>query len=59
MRVPKRTTAFTLEIRHPGYQTLKERVVPDVNQRLKLTLVPVAAGPAPTTAASAPYHKFQ
>jgi serine/threonine-protein kinase len=59
MRVPKRTTAFTLEIRHPGYQTLKERVVPDVNQRLKLTLVPAAAAPSPTTAASAPYHKFQ
>jgi len=58
MHVPKRTSSFTLEIRHPGYQTLRERVVPDVNQRLKLTLV-AAGGAAPPTAASAPYHKFQ
>lgn len=60
IRMPKRTDSFTLEIRHAGYQTLRERVVPDVNQKLKLTLV-AAAGAAPPAAppASAPYHKFQ
>lgn len=58
IRMPRRSDTLTLEIRRPGYQTLKERVVPDVNQRLKLTLI-AAGNAAPAAAASAPYHKFE
>jgi serine/threonine-protein kinase len=44
----------TIEIRHVGYVTVKERIVPDVNQKLRLTLVP-AQGPAAT---ATPFHRF-
>ena len=58
LTLPRNSEPITVELRHPGYQTLKERVVPDVNQKLKLTLA-AAHGPGTTTTASAPYHKFQ
>jgi hypothetical protein len=56
LKLPRSADPLTVELRHPGYQTLKERVVPDVNQKLKLTLVAVR-GTAPT--GSVPYHKFE
>jgi hypothetical protein len=57
--MPRSSEAVIVEIRHAGYQPLKERIVPDVNQRLKLTLI-AARGPAPgVTGSSAPYHKFE
>jgi serine/threonine-protein kinase len=46
-------TAVTVEIRHAGYVTVKEKLVPDVNQKLRLTLVP-AQGAATAT----PFHRF-
>ncbi len=63
-KVPRRTTEATLEIRSPGYQTLKETITPDVDQRLRLTMIPIPSKPAasPATAAttSAPprYRRF-
>ena len=45
----------TVEIRHVGYVTVKERIVPDVNQKLRLTLVPVQQG---TAATGTPFHRF-
>jgi serine/threonine protein kinase len=58
LKVPKSNDPMVLEIRHPGYVALRERVVPNVNQRLKLTMM--AAGRAPTTpSAAATYHKFE
>lgn len=56
LTLPKSGDALIVEIRHAGYQTIKERVVPDVNQRLKLTLV---AARDPAAAGSAQYHKFE
>ena len=58
LRVPRGSDAITVEIKHAGYHSLKERVVPDVNQRLKLTLV-AAQGAAAAPAGSVPYHKFE
>lgn len=47
LKVPKTKDPVTLEIRHPGYQTHREKVVPDVDQKLRLTLLPAkAAGSA-------------
>jgi serine/threonine-protein kinase len=58
LRLPKSGEAVMVEIRQKGYLPLKERVVPDVNQRLKLTLVAVK-GPVTAPTGSAPYHKFE
>jgi hypothetical protein len=58
LKLPKGREAITIEIRRAGFQTLKERVVPDVNQRLKLTLL-VARDRATGGAGSAEYHKFE
>lgn len=59
VKLPKSTEVVVVEIQHPGYVTMKERVVPDVNQRLKLSLVASGAGrptkPGPTN----PYKKFE
>ena len=58
LRLPKGHAPVTLEISRPGYQTLRETVVPDVDQRLRLTLL-VAAAPRTSTSAPAPtYHRF-
>ncbi len=52
------STPVKIELRHAGYTTLIESVVPDANQKLKLNLVRAgAAAPAKPTA-SAPYHRF-
>ncbi len=56
IKVPKSDEQLVLEIKRPGYVTLKEKVTPNLNQRLKLTLV-AAKGAAP--AASNPYRKFE
>jgi serine/threonine-protein kinase len=66
VRIDRGTEAVVLEIKRDGYQTLSEPVVPDVDQRLRLTLVPTtpavgAAAPPPKPSASAkgaPYHRF-
>jgi eukaryotic-like serine/threonine-protein kinase len=54
LRLDQSDEAVTIEIRHGGYVTVKERIVPDVNQKLRLTLVP-AQGPAAT---ATPFHRF-
>lgn len=58
LKVPRSADAVIVEIRHAGYQTLKEKLVPDQNQRLKLTLV-AAREPGSAPASSAPFHKFE
>ena len=47
-------TPVMVEIRHVGYVTVKEKIIPDVNQKVRLTLVPAQGGA--TTAA--PFHRF-
>jgi hypothetical protein len=61
VKVPKSSDELVIEIQHPGYVTMKERVVPDVNQRLKLQLVASGAGsrPASKPGSSNPYKKFE
>jgi hypothetical protein len=62
LKVPASHDEVTLEIQHAGYATLKERVVPDMNQRLKLSLVPSGGGAKPTGAKPVPkdpYRKFE
>lgn len=59
LKLPKGTEAIGVEIRHAGYQTVKERVVPDVNQRLKITLTRDSAPAHAAPGATAPYHKFE
>lgn len=69
LKLPKSNEEVVIELQHAGYATMKERVVPDVNQRLKLTLVPsggatttpVGAKPAKPAkpAATNPYRKFE
>jgi serine/threonine-protein kinase len=61
LKLPKGATPVDVELRHGGYQTLKERVVPDVDQKLRLTLVATAPTPrAPAPSASAgPYYRFE
>lgn len=75
LELPKGKEEVVIEIQHAGYVTMKERVVPDVNQRLKLSLVPestttttatTTAGAKPTKpakpakpASTNPYRKFE
>ncbi len=59
LKLPKGTEAIGVEIRHAGYQTVKERVVPDVNQRLKINLTRDSAPAHAAPGATAPYHKFE
>jgi hypothetical protein len=67
VKVPRSDKTLLLELRRPGYQPLRESLVPDVDQKLRLSLVPAtrapALAPAPTapataTASAAPYHRF-
>jgi serine/threonine-protein kinase len=62
LKVPRGKEAVLVEIRHPGYQTLTERIVPDVDQKLRLTLnfatTTRAPTPATSTSAASPYHRF-
>jgi eukaryotic-like serine/threonine-protein kinase len=58
LKLRKSNDPVTLEIQRPGYQTLRETIVPNVDQRLRLTLL-VSAAPRPTTSAAGnPYHRF-
>jgi eukaryotic-like serine/threonine-protein kinase len=61
LKLPKSSEEIVIEIQHPGYVTMKERVVPDVNQRLKLQLVASGAGAkaAAKPASTNPYKKFE
>jgi serine/threonine-protein kinase len=43
VRLPRTQNPIALEVRKPGYATLAEKVVPDEDQRLVLTLSPAAA----------------
>ena len=54
LRLDQSDDPVTVEIRHVGYVTVKERVVPDVNQKLRLTLAPAQGGAATAT----PFHRF-
>jgi serine/threonine-protein kinase len=64
IRVAKGSAPIVVEIRHTGYSTLREQVVPDQNQRLKLTLLAKGSkaappAPAPSTTGTNPYKKFE
>ena len=55
IEVPKNTQQITLEITLAGYTTLRQFIVPDANQRLRLSLTPAAttiARPASSTTAT-------
>jgi hypothetical protein len=62
LKLPKSTQPVVIELRRGGYQTLKESVVPDVDQRLRLSLA-LAPRATTTTAVPAtssnPYHRFE
>jgi hypothetical protein len=63
LKLPKSHESMVVEIRHSGYQTLREEITPDVDQRLRLTLVPSAvpragASASPNAKDSNPYHRF-
>lgn len=49
LKLPKSDTPVVIEIRHAGYQPLKERLVPDVNQKLRLTMVAIPGHKMPAT----------
>jgi hypothetical protein len=55
IKLAKGNTPVNVEIRQNGFVTVKEKVVPDANQKLRITLVP---GPGPVTSAGGPYHRF-
>jgi serine/threonine protein kinase len=57
--LPKSNEEVVIEIEHPGYVTIKERIVPNVNQRLKLNLVAIGGKTATKPASSNPYKKFE
>ncbi len=56
VRLAKGNAPVWIEIKHPGYAPLKEKVVPDQSQKLRLTLQPAGAPAAPGS--SVPYHRF-
>ena len=58
LKLPKNRDPVIVEIRYPGYRTLKEQIVPDVDQRLRLTLTAVPRTAPATTASANPYHRF-
>jgi serine/threonine-protein kinase len=65
VKVPRGDKPVVLELRRTGYQPLRESIVPDVDQKLRLVLAPAirvgvpppASAPAPN-ASAAPYHRF-
>ena len=61
VRVERGPVAVVIEIKRDGYQVLSESVVPDVDQRLRLTLLVSQGGGPARPAASAkggPYRRF-
>ena len=60
LRMPRATEVTEVEIRRDGYQTQREKVTPETDQKIKLTLVPAAAkGAAPKGSVSGnPYKRF-
>lgn len=65
LKLPRGKAPVVIDLKHAGFQTWRETLVPDQNQKLRLTLVaaPRTAGPGPAstagTSTAAPYHKFQ
>ena len=61
LRMPRGTDIREVEIRRDGYQTQHEKVAPETDQKIKLTLVATAPkGAAPKPVASAnPYRRFE
>lgn len=66
LKLPTGTSPVAVELRHTGFQPWREKIVPDQNQKLRLTLVAnvrsSSGGSTNVTAGSstpAPYHKFQ
>jgi serine/threonine-protein kinase len=67
LHVPRSSDATDIEIRSDGYQTQREKVTPETDQKIKLTLVPVPAratvgtkpiATATATATANPYRRF-
>jgi serine/threonine-protein kinase len=55
VRLPQGTTPLSMQLRRSGYQTLVQRLVPDSDQRLLLSLEPLrSASPSPRPAAPPP-----
>lgn len=67
LKLQKGSAPIVIELRHAGFSTWRERVVPDQNQKLRLTLVAAkgsspqgpSAGTSTTATTANPYHKFQ
>jgi serine/threonine-protein kinase len=61
LRLPRSATPVDVELRHAGYQTLKESIVPDMDQKLRLALVPVPPQVRATapSASAGPYYRFE
>jgi serine/threonine protein kinase len=60
LSLPRGEQPVTLRLQLPGYRVLKEQVVPDVDQRLRLVLVaaPRPRRPASTPARTRGYRRF-
>lgn len=55
LRLPRSTQAVAIDVVRDGFKPARESLVPDVDQRLKLTLVAApVAGPTPAAAPQAP-----
>jgi len=65
LKFQKGSSPIVIELRHAGFSTWREKVVPDQNQKLRLTLVAAKGSPqgpnagASTATTANPYHKFQ
>jgi serine/threonine-protein kinase len=59
IHIAKSQKAVTIELQHVGYYTQKQRVVPDMNQKLIVTMVPIpAAQPAGSGSGKKPFKRF-
>jgi serine/threonine-protein kinase len=54
VRLPQGTTPVSLQLRHAGYETLFERLVPGSDQRLLLSLEPLRSAPPPRSVTPPP-----
>jgi hypothetical protein len=59
LKLPKSDEEVVIEIHHPGYVTMRERVVPDANHRFKLNLVAIAGKTSSKPGSNNPYKKFE
>jgi hypothetical protein len=58
VRVPRGAATLALTIRRDGYKTLEEQVVPETDQKLRLTLTPSGAAQAKPAGTTGGYHRF-